>query len=417
MNVKAWLAAILTLGLVGLPDADLFGAGELAWKLVAMSLVLAIAAILLASPERRQWPSRGEVIYVALLGGVCSGLFWFRAWLVPPTGFLAELQLQLPAVVGWAWPGLLLASLYRRPGEGWRPGSRRRQLGLTGVALVAGLVGFVAYLAAWSLWGETLRPERSASPLHPGAILARPTATPQALALLGGPRELRLAPHGVVFVQADDRSLRPRALTIEGRYPAGLVRDIGHAAYGTRATSSRPAVVRVVEEEDGGWTLQPGVPGHAVIRVTHRDTRAYAGVWTIPTSRSPMPVEEVTAAFSVEPGEIEDDPDGPFDGFYRQRLMLHNRSGEPQVGPLYVLFEPRGSGEWRVLGEGRTLGLEPLHTLYMTLRPPDAAPFAPPATDVIRPGARIELSVRFLNLAQRPEVDYGVRILRAFQGP
>jgi len=80
---------------------------------------------------------------IFIVGTVATAIFWFRAWAGVPATWMASFSLDLLVFAFW-WPGVLYAVIFRHPGEGIVPSSRKRFFQNAGVGFLAGLVGLIA---------------------------------------------------------------------------------------------------------------------------------------------------------------------------------------------------------------------------------------------------------------------------------
>jgi hypothetical protein len=121
------LALLACLALVGLPPAT--GYSHLGWApVLALATVAGVGAYAWLARGQEPVPVRpGETAFLFLAGGGLTTLFWVRAQLGVPGVILGDLPLEITwRFGGWGWPALLLVVLYRRRGEGLRPGGGRR---------------------------------------------------------------------------------------------------------------------------------------------------------------------------------------------------------------------------------------------------------------------------------------------------
>lgn len=100
------------------------------------------------SQKKKKPVSLPALLIIFFVGATATAIFWFRAWNGVPGRILADLPLDLFLFAFW-WPGVLYATIFRYPGEGIYPSSRKRFIQNTGIGLLAGLVGFIA---AYSLY-------------------------------------------------------------------------------------------------------------------------------------------------------------------------------------------------------------------------------------------------------------------------
>lgn len=327
---KGALAFLLCLGLVALPHARLYS--DPGWTPVLGLVTVALAAV-------GWWMARGvapmpvtvaEVAFLGLAGAFLTALFWVRAHLGVPGVILGDLPLRLTTRAGgWAWPALLLVVLYRRRGEGVRPGGARRAGILLLTGFLAGSTGFLIHLAAM----DGVRQHEAMA-----RVLERPVESPPLLALTGGPRNLVANPPGATFNLAAFRGEEPREISVSAHVLPGLRGDVSAEWQGTRLVSADSQVVRAESVATGRWVLRPIGPGNAIVTVRNRRARTWIGVWVVEEGRTaPVPPVDVTEHFRVEAGPTR--PPRPDEGFAdAQRLTIRNTSEQPVLGPLHLVL-------------------------------------------------------------------------------
>ncbi|GEM_PF-3111478 len=119
---------------------------------VGATLVLFIVTVIRTEKSAAE-SSRFAYKFIFLVAALATTIFWFRAWQGAPSGILATLFLDILIVAFW-WPGVLFATLYRQPGDGWFPRSRSQILRHTGTGLAGSIVGI---LIAWAVNEQMLK--------------------------------------------------------------------------------------------------------------------------------------------------------------------------------------------------------------------------------------------------------------------
>ena len=353
-HITAGGATLLCLLLVSLPDAGFYSRYSGAFLLSAVTVILTIISLVMARSGSATRPTLSEILFFLITGSLLTALFWFRARLGLRSDWLVELELIIPAIYGWAWPALLPALLYRRPGEGFRPAGRQYRAWLVATALLAGLVGYLLYLAAWPYYSErdALFQDTSPDTLH--HLLIRPTETPAGIALLGGPLHLQAKPAYIRARHPATLASEPVPVSISGVLPFGIRRDLSWQVQGTELESDNPQTVAVIRDDQGRWLLQPRMPGPAIVSIRNRRARGYIGVWVSNRDGEYAPFSHVTDQFTATLGASYK-TDG---GFYRQTLILENSSDAPVLGPIYAMFH-QTDRRVAIAGARRTQRIKP----------------------------------------------------------
>ncbi len=402
----------VTLLLVALPPAEVWG--RWGWGVVLLVVCAWGVALTSAWLGRRfaaapvQAPGVWLLVAVGLAGFMLTALFWTRAALGVPTGFLGDLGWKLGALFGgWPWPALLLAGLM---GLWFRPRGSGGPAFL-GVALVAGTLGWMVHFPV----ADTIRSSSVAWADEGRRILEEPLATRPGLAalrVLGQPRHLEVRPD-TLHLGPDET----RTLEVHGRRFPGSRSNLSRPSQGVRLRVSDPSVVEVVRAPEGDrWALKSLAPGTSAVEVRAGAATQWIGVRVSSDDggRDSRPADVTDRViFRVdEPREP-----GPSGGFaLRQTVRVTNHSDVALVGPLYLVIGQSAEAEPVLVGTGRVR-----HPTVLAAFGPDwrvsVAEIFPgpdglrPVVPALPPGASSELELRVvapLN-PDAPEVE-----LRAF---
>lgn len=405
------LGVVMGLVITGLVDASWYTGEQGGAGWLALAVIAALVGLLVAARRGdAELPRPGEFLAVALMGLVLTTLFWFRARAGLATGWLVGIELTMLALFAWAWPALIPVLLYRRAGEGWRPACRRRLLGLTGVALLAGAFGYALHFLVWQLYDGAGFRKQANHPLSLHRVIIRPTETPIAIAALGGSRNLSTRPLALVATHPADPERGPIEVAVKGRLLSLIERDLSWDVQGTRVESSDPRVVSVDRDESGRWQLHPGLPGPAIVTVRNRRAEAWIGVWVTNRSGSYAPFEVVTERFRIKPVSV---PQREGEFLYRQTLRLYNRTDEPVLGPIYAVFHTGDSPRVAISSGRSTRRIEPAGKPYVQALTPGPGNRAP----VIGPGEAVDFDVLAVPELTREWLHFHVDLLQAFDPP
>lgn len=136
-----FLLAILWVVLMGqLPSSNLYE-----WSLPGIVGALILAGFHLQKSDRTGSGKikRIDVVILILTAFVSTAMYWFRAWDGLPAQISLEPVFRVIAIIGFWWPGVLYASLFRYSDDGWWPKSRQRFLKTVTIGMMASLAGIV----------------------------------------------------------------------------------------------------------------------------------------------------------------------------------------------------------------------------------------------------------------------------------
>jgi hypothetical protein len=409
--IWSFLAAVVVgLVLTGLVDARWYTGDGAAFGLAAGVLGLVAVLFFLAPGGRREVPKLIELVAIGLAGLVLTALFWVRARAGLRGIMLADLELTILALFGWAWPALLLVALYRTRHEGWRPGNRRRFGWLCGTALLAGAIGWLLHWPLWQLHDQHTTRSAVHQPDTWSGILLKPTESPLMMGLLGGPLTLRANPPGVVArhpVDPDDDWVWAE---FAGRLLPGISRNLSWHSQGTNLVSSDPRVVGVELDENGRWVLQPRLPGPAIVTVSNRRARTYIGVWVTDRDGRYAPFTIVNDLLELTPVRHQLNES---DALYTQTLRLRNRSDQPVLGPIHAVFRTDAHGRVALSGARRTARIQPAGLPSVVALDGSGGNRAP----VLKPGERVEFEILVTPPLTSDWLLYNVDLVQAFTPP
>jgi hypothetical protein len=412
MRATWTMAAAVLVGLIltGLIDAEWYTVPGGAFWLAGGTLLVLIGLLIAGRSDSQVKLYFGETLALAVAGVCLSVLFWFRARAGLQGGWLSGIELTMLAMFAWAWPALLLVVIYRRAGEGWRPASRSRLLRLTGVALIAGGLGWLLHFPLWESYSARLDDGVSMHQQSVDRMILRPTESPLAVRILAGPWRLESDPAGIVVRHRSDTPHDAIQLSISGRLLPGFRRNLSWKEQGTRVASSDQRVVEASVDDEGRWWLQPGLPGPALVTVSNGRARATLGVWVTDRHGRYPSFTVVTDRLTLESVSVVQ-PDEGF--FMRQRLRLTNPSSDAVQGPIYALFRTDQTARVSIGSAARSRRIEPSGLPWvaaMDRRPGNPVP-------VLEPGQSVEFEVLVLPELTRDWLIYNVDLIQAFEPP
>lgn len=142
---RNFLISFVLIGIIILPEAEYFHEWALAG--IAGALLASLVGFFKAgqSDDKEMTLPDGAIMFLTAM--ICTAFFWYRAWTNLPSDFLIEPIFDLITGLGFWWPGILYASLYRHPNESWPPASRGHYLQILGIGLAGSLIGItLAYV-------------------------------------------------------------------------------------------------------------------------------------------------------------------------------------------------------------------------------------------------------------------------------
>ncbi len=403
--------------LVALPPAEIWG--RWGWGVVVLVACAWGLALANAWQGRRLAPALTNatgvrlLLAVGLAGFLLTGLFWVRAALGIPAGWLGDLGLKMGTLFGgWPWPALLLAGLVGlmlRPRGSGGPA-------LLGVALVAGTLGWGAHFPV----ADAVRSSSSAGTGEVRRALEEPLATRPglaALSVLGQPRSLEVRPNGL-YLSPDET----RTLELHGRTFPGTRSNLSRPGRGSRVRVTDASVVEVVRAPEGDrWALRSRAPGASAVEIRAGAATQWIGVRVSDEDEADSTPVDVTDQVTFEVGDTREP--GPSGGFaLRQTVRMTNHSDMALVGPLHLVIGFSAEAEPVLVGAGRVRHPEVRSVFGSDWRVSVAEIFPGPdglrpIVPALAPGASSELELRVVAPLDPDAPDVELRVFESIRTP